>query len=357
MIANGCNVIAVGQESENKWKSKFLEHGIDYYSIRVNRNSINPIHDIRTFFSIYKLLKEHSPDKLFVYQAKTIVYGAIASKILGIKDIFILIAGTGSVFRSQGFISKLVKTMLTAQYYIACRIASKVFFQNNDDKNQFLNSNILKDDKTYIINGSGVNLLKFTPSPLPIIPTFIYIGRLIRDKGIIEYLKACEILKSKHANSICILVGPFDTNPSSITLKDLKPYITQNIIEYYGEQDDVLPYLIKSSVLVLPSYHEGTPKSVLEAMATKRAIITTDAPGCRETVIDNESGFIVQVKNINLLAEKMIYLYENPDVIAKMAAKSLEICREKYDVIKINNKILEVMKISQIKSIDLKLQN
>ncbi|MDR2917476.1 MAG: glycosyltransferase [Tannerella sp.] len=158
-----------------------------------------------------------------------------------------------------------------------------------------------------------------------------------------EYLEACKIIKNKYKNVICLLVGPFDTNPSAIKEHDLKPYIEDNIIEYAGEQRDVKPYISKCSTYILPSYHEGTPRSVLQAMAMGRSIITTDAPGCRETVIDGENGFLVPVKDIDAIVDKMEHLINNPHINKQMGEKSRIIAEEKYDVRKINQVIFETM--------------
>ena len=345
MISKGCTVIAIGQESEEKWKSKFFEIGVEYSSIFVVRNEINPINDLKSFISIYKCLRKYKPDKLFVYQAKTIIYGATAARLLGIKNIYILFAGLGSILRGNSLFAGLIKLIVKTQYFIVCKFEKKVFFQNKDDLAVFINNNIVNDKKTVIINGSGVNLEKFIPTPLPKVTSFLFVGRLLKDKGIIEYLEACKIVKKTHSNVRCLLVGPFDSNPTAITEQELHKYIDEKVIEYMGETSDVRPYLNACCVFVLPSYHEGTPKSILEAMATERAIITTDAPGCRETVINNISGFLVPVNNIEVLAEKMIYLIEHPDVLRSMAKKSLELCKEKYDVVKVNNSILNEMEI------------
>ena len=158
-----------------------------------------------------------------------------------------------------------------------------MFFQNNDDKNEFINNGLIKEDKVVIINGSGVNLEQFKPKPLPKDPGFLFIGRLIKDKGIMEDLEACKKIKDKYPIIRCLLVGPYDSNPSALKPEELNPYIDSGIIEYFGEQSDVRPFITECSVFVLPSYHEGTPKSVLEAMAMGRAIITCNSPGCRDS--------------------------------------------------------------------------
>ena len=157
-----------------------------------------------------------------------------------------------------------------------------------------------------VIHGSGVNLEKFVPTEMPEIPTFLYIGRLIKDKGVGEYLEACQKIKRLYGKKVrCLLVGPFDSNPSALKPEELQPLINSGVLEYFGEQSDVRPYISQCSIYVLPSYHEGTPKTVLENMAMGRAIITTDAPGCRETVVNGENGYLVEVKNEDAEVDRM----------------------------------------------------
>ena len=174
---------------------------------------------------------------------------------------------------------------------------------------------------------------------------FLCISRLIKDKGVYEYLQAARNVKSKYPNTRFLLVGPFDSNPSALKPDELQPYIDNGIIEYFGEASDVRPYLEMCNVFVLPSYREGTPKTVLEAMATGRAIITTDATGCRETVTNGENGYLVPVKDIDALSYAMTDLIENPDRILQMSQKGLELVGQKFDVKIINKKINDTMNL------------
>lgn len=344
-IKKGHTVIALGSEPEADWKEKFEEHNIEYRQLYVERNGVNPLKDLSTFKSLYKFMKKEKPDKIFAYQAKTVIYGSVAAKLNGISEVYPLIAGLGSIFRGTGIKNKAVKTIMKIEYWAACKCSRKVFFQNNDDKNEFIHNGLIKADKTVIINGSGVNLEKFKPITLPGHPAFLFIGRLIKDKGIMEYLEACKEVKKMHPHVRCLLVGPYDSNPSALQPEELKPYIEKGIIEYFGEQSDVRPYISQCSAFILPSYHEGTPKTVLEAMATGRAIITTDAPGCRETVVEGMNGLLVPVKEVEKLKEKMIWMIEHIEDAKRMGQESLKMCQEKYDVKKVNKTILQTMNL------------
>ena len=341
----GHDVVAIGNEPENEWTEKFSAYGIKYRQVEVQRNGTNPIKDIKTLSSIKKVLKEEKPDKLFTYQAKTIVYGGIAARILKISEVYPLIAGVGSVFLSNGFKIRMIRAILTVQYKIAMKRSPNVFFQNTDDLDVFVNNKIIKREKAVIINGSGVNLDKFTEKSLPEKFAFLFIGRLIRDKGIIEYLEAAAKVKGKHPDVRFLLVGPFDTNPTAIKKEDLQIYTDKGIVEYFGEQSDVRSYLEECSVFVLPSYREGTPKTILEAMATRRAIITTDATGCRETVAQGVNGYLVPVKDVNALAEKMESLINDPEAVVRMATEGRRLVETKYDVNLVNQTIIDTMNI------------
>ncbi len=342
-INKGHTVIALGADPEANWKDKFKEYNIDYRQLHVERNGINPLKDLKTFAQLCRFIKKENPDKVFAYQAKTVIYGSIAAKLKGITEVYPLIAGLGSIFRGTGTKNKIVKAIMKMEYKIACSCSKKVFFQNNDDKNEFVRNGLISADRTVIINGSGVNLKKFQPAPLPLEPAFLFIGRLIKDKGILEYLEACKIVKSQYPKIRCLLVGPYDSNPSALKPEELRPYIDDGIVEYFGEQRDVRPFIAQCSTYVLPSYHEGTPKTVLEAMAMGRSIITSDAPGCRETVTDGINGYLVPVGDILGVADKMKHLISNPNLCKEMGETSLKIAREKYDVKKVNQAILQTM--------------
>ncbi|RCW53384.1 glycosyltransferase family 4 protein [Halanaerobium sp. ST460_2HS_T2] len=344
-IKNGHEVVAVGSESINEWKDKFKEHNIKYLNINVDRNGTNPLKDLKTLVELFKIIKKEKPEKIFAYQAKTVIYGSIAARINGIKDVYSLIAGLGSIFRGEGLKNRLIKTIMKFEYKLASNFNKKLFFQNNDDRNLFIKEGIVDKENTVIINGSGVNTNEFKPKPLPEVNAFLFIGRLIKDKGIIEYLEATKKVKESYPATRFLLVGPFDSNPSALKSEDLEPYIANDIIEYFGYREDVRPYIEQSSVFVLPSYHEGTPKTVLEAMAMGRPIITTDAPGCRETVDNGENGFLVKLKDADDLAAKMITLINDPKLQKQMGKKSLQIIKEKYDVEIVNKSIMEAMEL------------
>lgn len=344
-VARGWKVYAIANEEETNWQKEFRAHQVEYRQVAVQRNGLNPWHDLKTYFTLKRLLREIRPDKIFCFQAKTVIYGCLAANALGIREVYPLIAGLGSVFLSNTLKAKIVRKILVAEYSRALRNCPAVFFQNPDDEEVFRTNQIIENQKTMRLPGSGVNLQKFCPEELPEQPAFLCISRLIRDKGVWEYLEACRILKRECPVVRCMLVGPFDTNPSALQPGDIQPYIDDGSIEFFGEQADVRPFLKQCSVYVLPSYREGTPKTVLEAMATGRAVITTDAPGCRETVQDARNGLLVPVKDVNALVEKMKFFVQHPDAIAQMGHCGREIAEKRFDVKLVNQEICRMMGI------------
>ena len=341
----GYEVLAVGDGPEAEWGRKFEDLGIRYRQIPVQRNGTNPARDMKTLSALLRLLREEKPDKIFAYQAKTVIYGGIAASLCGIRAFYPLIAGVGSVFLGDSPKQKLIRSILVAEYRLGMAKAPKVFFQNRDDLKVFTDHKILPEHKAVMLHGSGVNVEKFSPTPLPEAPGFLCISRLIRDKGVVEYLEAARKLHQLRPQVRCVLVGPFDTNPSAIQPEELQRYIDDGSVVYVGEQKDVQPYLRACTAYVLPSYHEGTPKTVLEAMACGRPAITTDAPGCRETVTDGVNGWLVPVKDVDAIVAAMERILDEPERTAQMAQAARRIAEDVYDVHKINRKIRQTMQI------------
>ena len=341
----GCEVLAVGDGSEEEWSDRFRGLGARYRQIPVQRNGTNVLSDLKTLRALKALLREEKPDKIFTYQAKTVIYGGLAARQCGIDEVYPLIAGVGSVFLGSGLKKSLVRQILVSEYRWGMRHAKRVFFQNPDDVQVFVKHRIIDKERVVMLHGSGVNLDKFPVAELPDSPSFLCISRLIRDKGVAEYLEAARRIRKRHADVRCVLVGPFDTNPSALTEEDVQSYTDDGSVEYVGEQRDVYPFLRDCSAFVLPSYHEGTPKTVLEAMATGRPVITTDAPGCRETVTDGENGYLVPVKDVDAIVEAMERLLTDKQKSIEMAKRARAIAEERYDVRKVNQVIKHTMNI------------
>lgn len=346
-LRRGCQVYALGNEPAGKWEARFSENGIEYRQIPVTRNGMNPLKDQKTLSAIQAELERIRPDKLFVYQAKTVIYGTVAANRLGITEVYPLIAGMGSVFISASLTAKVIRKVMVTMYRRAMKRCPAVFFQNQDDERVFRDCRILKDQKVVLLHGSGVNTERFAVQPLPEKPAFLCVSRLIRDKGVYEYLCACRKLKQAHPEIECLLVGPYDSNFSTLRPEELQPFLDDGSVTWFGEQEDVRPYLSRCSVFVLPSYREGTPKVNLEAMASGRPVITTDAPGCRETVRDGENGFLVPVRDVDAIYEKMEWFLAHPEELAAMGRKGRKLAEELFDVKKVNAEICRTMGIPE----------
>ncbi|HMQ46004.1 MAG TPA: glycosyltransferase family 4 protein [Saprospiraceae bacterium] len=264
----------------------------------------NPFHDLQLFIELSRLYRHVKPDLVIHYTIKPNIFGSFAACWVGIPSIAIL-TGLGYSFLHRGPIHFLVSRL----YRQAFRFPKKIVFYNEDDRQQLVRTTLIDPAKTLILPGSGVDAAHFAPSPLPSERTpfhFLFIGRLIHDKGIREYVEASAILAQKGLNVQCQIIGELHSgNPTAISETELRQWTETGLINYLGLAEDVRPYIQQAHVVVLPSYREGIPKSLLEAMAMARPIVTTDAPGCKETVEDGINGLSVPVKNARALAEAM----------------------------------------------------
>lgn len=340
-IKLGYDVYAAAPDSEPEWSEKLGANGIYYNSFYLQRNGENPIKDIQGYFTLKKLIAQIKPDIVFAYQAKTVIYGTLAAHACGVTEIYDLIAGLGSVFRhsEKSWKRRLIKNILSVEYRAALKYAKVVFFQNHDDSKVFIDSKLTKPEKTKYMNGSGVNTEHFLRHPMPKEKKVLFVGRYIADKGLREYLEAARLLKAKHPEVVFEMVGYYDTNPSAIQPEYVQQYIDEGVVVDCGKQDDTYDYLKNCYAFVLPSYHEGTPKSVLEAMAVGRPIVTTNAPGCRETVEDGVNGYLVDVGNSAQLADQIEKIITDEKIAVLMAEESYRRVVEKYDVRKVNEQL------------------
>lgn len=335
IISCGYEVIVTGPNRVGVEKIEAL--GARFVEIPMNKNGVNPKGDLKYQKALYELFKKEKPDVVLGYTSKPVIYGSIAAKKAGVPHKVAMITGLGYAFTAQTKKAKAIRAVMSVLYKKALNCADTVIFQNPDDREQFVSSGLVKSEKCRVVNGSGVNTNRFSVADYPDKITFFMLSRVMYSKGIREYLRACELVKEKHPEVRFMLLGACENIQDSLSKEDLAPYVEKGIIEHFGETDRVEDYYKQCSVYVLPSYREGTPRTVLEAMSMGRAIITTDAPGCRETVIDGKTGFLVPVKNAEVLAEKMTEFIENPELIKTLGAASAEYAREKFSVDKVND--------------------
>ena len=322
--------------------------GVNINIFSLSGKSLNIFKDCKSVLQIFKIIRDSKPNIIISYTAKPVIYTGLVLKCFKKISYFPLITGLGYAFIDKESVKyKIIKYLIIRLYRESLKNSAKTIFQNKDDQSLFSKLKIIKEKKiSNIVNGSGVDLNQYPLSDLPSKPVFLMISRLLIDKGVREYVEAAKIVRSRSSNVRFQLAGYIDGNPSSIAAKELQSWIKEGNIEYLGEVKSVQSILKSCKYYVLPSYREGTPRSVLEALATGRPIITTDAPGCRETVIHKKNGLLVPIKDSTALANAMISLLEESDeVIKKMAFESYLIAKNKFEIDKVNKSMLNIMNL------------
>ncbi|PYG00003.1 glycosyltransferase involved in cell wall biosynthesis [Thioalkalivibrio sp. ALE21] len=320
--------------------------GVHLHDVPLSRTGLSPLEDVRALFSLRRKLRWIAPDAVFSYNIKPVIYGTLAGSMARVPCRYGLITGLGYAFSENPRGKRLViQKAALALYRAAGARISTMFFQNPDDRDQFLELGIVNSgERTQLVNGSGVDLEHFSPKPQPGSEiVFLMVARLLGAKGVREFAEAAIRLKHKYPRVRFRLAGDLDDNPDVIAREELESWTENGHVEYLGRISDVRPEMEKATVYVLPSHREGTPRTVLEAMATGRPVITTDAPGCRETVEHGENGFLVPVKDVDALEAAMERFVLDPDLARRMGEKSLQMAVEKYDVHKVNQVMLRRM--------------
>ena len=327
-------------------KNQLIDLGVNIIIFSVSRSGLNILQEYKSYREMRIIIQNCNPDIVIAYNSKPVIYVGIILKNFPKITYCPLITGLGYVFSTDNIFTRIIlKYLVIKLYQEALKSATKVIFQNKDDASLFSKLKIIKNNNlTRVVNGTGVDLNVYPFSNLPSKPIFLMISRLLVDKGVREYVQAAQIVRSRIPNAIFQLAGYLDENPSSISFKELQSWIKQGDIQFLGEIESV-QYILKSCrFYVLPSYREGTPRSTLEALSTGRPVITTDVPGCRETVIHKKNGLLVPPRNSEALAKAMITLLEEKDeTIQAMAKESYLIAKDKYQIEKVNKSILSII--------------
>ncbi len=351
------HIIIPEEFKENSIVENLINKGFSVHFIPLSRTSISISKDLKSLFYLIKIIRYEKPDIILSYTIKPVIYGSIAAKISGIRKIYSLITGLGYIFTNLDKPNHKVTNVQKVVFFlykIALSFSSKVIFQNSDDAELFEKMNLVNNKKINIVNGSGVDLShynydltifeEYTPEQ-PI--KFLMLGRIIGDKGIREYVAAATELKKKYGTKVIFqLGGGLDTNPTAIQQKELDEWVSTGVIEYLGKLQDVRPTITNSHVFILPSYREGTSRSILEAMSIGRPIVTTNVAGCRQLVEVGRNGYLAEAKSVQSLVdaiEKMINLSSNE--LIQMGTYSRKIVEDKYDVHKVNEHMLTIMDI------------
>lgn len=345
IVQRGHRVIGCAPGAPAQVVEALAAMGVAYRPVPFDRTGLRPGRDLRTVHALAALFREVRPDIVLGYTIKPVIYGSLAAQLTGVPKQFSMITGVGHAFAAGNWQARALAPLVRALYRLALRSNDRLFFQNPDDRALFARLKLVcRPDQAVLINGSGIDLEAFRPAPLPAATSFLLLARLIAAKGIREYVAAARIIKARHPQAVFRLAGRIDDHPTAIPEREVDAWVEEGVVEYLGRLDEVRPAIARSSVYVLPSYYgEGVPRSVLEAMAMGRAIVTTDAPGCRETVREGANGYLVPGRDVPALVAALERLIAAPDLVAAMGRESRRIAVEKFDVRKVNAVILSAM--------------
>ena len=339
-------IVAFGEmDGDTKYLS---EKGIDTFYIPIQRGGTNPFKELKSLISIWSLFRRLKPDIVHLVTIKPYLYGGIIARLSKVPSLVSAVSGLGSLFVQEDLRNKFIRIILYQIYKFAFGHQNqKIIFQNQKDLNYLVNWGVLKKEKTILIPGSGVNLDEFKNFDEPDNTTTIcFAGRLIKEKGVFDFVSAARILKQKNINARFLLVGSKDLkSPSTLNEKELDKIRNEGIVEILGHKKNIAEVYAQSHIVCLPSYREGLPKSLVEAGAASRPVVTTDVPGCRDSIIPNKSGLLVPVKDPNKLAEVLQLLIENKEMRITMGKVGRQLAENKFSIKKIVQKHIDIYKL------------
>jgi glycosyltransferase involved in cell wall biosynthesis len=354
LVEAGHSVHATAPEDDAVVRAELAGLGIGFHPVPMARAGFSPLADLRYRHALADLMRDLGVEGVFAYTHKAVIHGLRAAKAAGVRRRAAMITGLGYAFTPGGGLRRrLASLAVTSLYRSSLRHATALFFQNPDDLATFRSLGLLRGaPEPVVVAGSGIPLDEFPVQPLPSgPPVFLMLTRLLADKGVREYAAAAAEVRRVYPAVRCLLAGDLDSNPTSVSREELDGWVTSGAIEYLGRLTDVRPSLATCTTYVLPSYREGTPRSVLEALAVGRPVITTDAPGCRETVLEPgvvgadglrrcANGYLVPVADASALAKAMMRLAAPSAPLAELAKASRRHAETKYDVRKVNAALL-----------------
>lgn len=347
LVAKGVKVWALAPNYDERSRAAVLKLGATPVDCPMDRTGMNPLRDLANTWRMFLILRRLRPDLTLGYFIKPVIFGSIAAFFARVPRRIAMIEGLGFVFTPTGAALSLRRRVLTflvlALYKAGLFCTHKVIFLNPDDCDEMVAAGVLLPKKSFMLGGIGVELddWKLPPASAERV-TFLLVARLLREKGVEEYAVAARVVKQRHPQVRFILLGGLDDNPGALAEADVKGWSEEGILEWHGHVP-VQPWMAQASVYVLPSYREGVPVSTQEAMAAGRAVITTDVPGCRQTVEHGVNGFLVPPRNPQALAEAMLRFIEEPELIQSMGKASQRIAQERFDVHKVNDRLMAVL--------------
>ena len=330
----GYDVIIVSEDTGVS--DKIREAGLKTINLPINKAGTNIKDEIKTFFFLYKLFRREKPDIVHLVGLKIMFWGSLACRLAGVKAMVSAVCGLGVLFDEEHTHSFMTHSILKVMRITHKKKRLAVIFQNNDDKAIFLNAKIMKEEQCAFTNGSGINLQNYdyTPEPTGGLIKIIFTARMVEDKGALVLIDAAKKLESEYKGKVqFLLCGGLDTNPNGITRELLESRCDSEYIQWLGHRKDVLELLKQSHIMAFPSwYREGLPKSVIEAEAIGRPVVTTDSVGCRDTVIDGKNGYMIPIKDPDALAAALKKLIDNPDLRQEMGRNAREFAVGKFDI-------------------------
>lgn len=352
LVARGHKVLGVAPALDQKTHKGLTAMGAESVEFTLDRTGLNPLADLRSIRELTELFREWEPDVVMGYTPKGAIYASLAAARANVPRIVPMVTGLGYSFLPGGGLKgQLVRRVTERLYRRAFAVSHGVIFHNDDDARVLMAAGVVpRHISINVVRGSGVDLDHFREQPLPDIAeglTFLMIARLVRYKGVEEYCEAAQRLFGQGVKARCLLVGPPENGPAAFPAEELLKF--KPAIRYLGPAEDVRRHLGRCHVYVLPSYGEGMPRTVLEALATGRPIITTDTRGCRETVHPRENGFLVPVGDPAGLASAMMEFFKRPDLLAPMSRKSRELAEAEFDVRKVNQSMIEALGLDEAK--------
>ena len=351
LILQRVEVFAIAPDFDEETRASVRLLGAVPVDCALSRTGMNPVRDVVSVLRLVTLLKRLKVETSLAYFIKPVIFGNLAAFFAHVPKRFCMIEGLGYVFTPpvghEPAKRKILRIIVSRLFKWSLKHAHRVFLLNDDDIGEMVGRGLVQSAQIVKLNGIGVDLADWMPAPVVTQPvTFLLAARLLREKGIAEYAEAARIVKSQYPNTRFILLGGVDPNPGSLNTHEVSEWVKEGLLEWPGHVA-VQPWLAQTSVYVLPSYREGVPRSTQEAMAMGRAIITTDAPGCRETVVEGQNGFLVPVRDAEALADAMMRFIKQPELIETMGKASRTLAEERFDVHKVNAIMLAAMGFTQ----------
>jgi len=321
--------------------------GLVHHAVAIARSGQNPLAELGSIIGLYRLFRELRPDVVHLITIKPVLYGGIAARLAGVSAMVAAVSGLGTVFVAQSVAAKVRRVLVSGLYRLAFsqrRLA--VIFQNPDDRDGLLAIGALKKEQVRMIRGSGVNLANYSFVPEPeSAPVVVMAARLLRDKGVYEFVEAARLLKSRGVEVVMRLIGaPDPGNPTSVAQAELDGWAAEGVVELAGYRSDIARQYAAANIVCLPSYREGLPKGLVEAAACGRAVVTTDVPGCRDAIEPDVTGVLVPVKSAPSLADALQALIEEPERRMRMGKAGRELAERAFSIDRIVEQHLAIYK-------------